>query len=150
MFTRTIEAVAECPENRALIWKLWSDPSLWPEWDSDIKWGRIDGPFENGTKGEMQPKDWLLIQFELIDVEKEKCFGTLSTFLFTRVEFRHFMVSCGEGRMKLIHRGVLTGFLAPVLYLLFGSKMKKALEEAVNHLAETLSKTNDPKRKNSY
>lgn len=140
MFKCSVQGEAECVARSPLIWKYWSDTSLWPEWDSEIEWGKIDGPFATGSKGEMKPRNWFLIRFSLIGVEKEKRFATQSYFLFTRVEFHHMMIPLAPSKIKLVHRGELTGFLAPLLYLFLGWKMKKALQNAVDNLSKIVEK----------
>ena len=35
------------------VWRIWSDPSTWPDWNPDVVAIKLDGPFATGTTGSM-------------------------------------------------------------------------------------------------
>src|SRR5437667_4453259 len=37
----------------AAIWRCWSDPSTWPDWNPNVQRMEVNGPFANGTTGIM-------------------------------------------------------------------------------------------------
>ena len=37
------------------VWRYWSDPMTWPQWNDGIETIQIDGPFAVGTTFQMTP-----------------------------------------------------------------------------------------------
>ncbi len=46
----TIETTA----SPAQIWRVWEDVETWKDWDHEIEFSQIDGPFESGTRGQLK------------------------------------------------------------------------------------------------
>lgn len=55
------------------IWKLWQDVPSWKEWDLDLEFSEIDGPFQTGTKGRTKFKETPALDTLLTRVEPMKC-----------------------------------------------------------------------------
>lgn len=49
---RSMETKAK-PET---VWRIWSDPSTWSQWNPDVVSARLDGPFASGATGTMTTK----------------------------------------------------------------------------------------------
>lgn len=41
----------------------WADMTTWPEWNADTEWVRLDGPFAQGSTGQLKPKGGPKIPF---------------------------------------------------------------------------------------
>ena len=62
MWTTQASAVTKgSPED---VWRLWADVGTWPKWDDGIEWCRMDGPFREGSRGEMKPKGGPKVKFQ--------------------------------------------------------------------------------------
>jgi len=46
----------ECPVNRELAWKFWSNVDNWARVDPAVEWSTLDGPFSAGTRGTTKPR----------------------------------------------------------------------------------------------
>lgn len=54
------------------IWRLWSDPARWPEWDTDLDVVTLDGAFVAGAQGTLTPKGMEAFPFVLSRAEPGK------------------------------------------------------------------------------
>lgn len=41
--------------SREQVWKLWTDVNNWNTWDSEVAYSELNGNFEIGTFGILQP-----------------------------------------------------------------------------------------------
>ncbi|MEL6617152.1 MAG: SRPBCC family protein, partial [Bacteroidota bacterium] len=51
------------------IWRLWTDPSTWPDWDTELKSASLDGPWVEGARGRLVPLSGPSSRFEVTAVE---------------------------------------------------------------------------------
>ena len=54
------------------VWRLWSDPGTWSEWDPPVERVVLDGPFRVGTTGTMRLAGGIDAPFELVEVRAEE------------------------------------------------------------------------------
>jgi len=54
------------------IWRAWSDPSTWPQWDAGLDRVILNGPFVSGTTGTLTPKGGPTVRFQLVTVTPER------------------------------------------------------------------------------
>ena len=131
MWNWTLEASVKTGASEEAIWKLWTDVSSWPEWDHELDWCSIEGPFVVGASGKLKPKGWMVTRFTLTHVEKNRGFADLTRMPLTSVIFRHSYVNG-----KLTHRVEVKGLLAPFLRLTMGKKIEKEMPKAIAALAK--------------
>ncbi len=72
------------------VWAIWEQPELWPSWDSELTWVKLDGPFKSGTKGKMQPVGGPIVEFTLTEVKVNRRFVDRTRLPLTNMEFSHF------------------------------------------------------------
>lgn len=90
-FTLKIQAKAE------KIWSYYERETKRKEWEEDLEYLTLDGDFINGTKGKIKLKDLPEMNFELLDIIKNKLFSD-RTLLPNgdEVRFSHILEECGE------------------------------------------------------
>jgi hypothetical protein len=72
------------------VWRTWSDTSTWPQWNPDIKYVNLAGPFASGTTGTMETNSGGKHNISLADVQPEREFTLISDMPMpaTHVVFR--------------------------------------------------------------
>lgn len=123
-----IEHTVETKAPKAAIWALWEDVATWNTWDHGIEYSSIDGPFQEGTKGVLKPKDGPLVHTTLGRIEPMKLFVDEAKLPLTKLLFTHSMEEV-EGKTRVTHRIEMKGLLAPLFAFLIGRDMKKNLPQ---------------------
>jgi len=136
-YTETVETKATAEA----IWKLWSTPSTWHTWDSEVKSASINGAFVQGTKGVMQPTSGPKVSFTLTQVAINEDFTNLAKLPLATLDFSHFYSpkSADAAAAQITHRITIRGLLAPLFGFLIGRGVKKHLRSAMLKLAEQAS-----------
>jgi len=101
---RSVETKAS-PE---AVWRIWSDTSTWPQWNSDVQAMALNGPFAAGTTGTMKTKQGTR-QIQLTDVVPGKSFRLETTVIpLTRFAFE-CQVAAGPAGNTTISQGIRVG-----------------------------------------
>jgi hypothetical protein len=127
------------------VWKVLSDVSSWPAWDSATEYSSINGPFATGTTGELKPKGGPVLQTKLTKVEPMKMFVQEAKLTLARVVMSHFLTET-DGNVTVTFQTELHGPLAFVWALLIGRDIKRKIPiemSAMLKIAEQLSNAND-------
>lgn len=72
------------------IWRLWSDPPTWHEWNPNVQRMDMDGPFANGTTGVMHTPAGQHHHIQLANIQPGRSFD-LET---TAIPLTHFTFHC--------------------------------------------------------
>jgi len=133
-YTETVETDAPAEA----IWSLWSTPSTWHTWDSEVKSAEIHGDFVQGAKGIMQPTSGPKVAFTLTKVARNECFTNRAKLPLATLDFSHFYSpkSASGTAGKLTHSVTIRGLLAPLFRLLIGRSVRKHLRSAMLNLAD--------------
>ncbi|CAK3621382.1 Polyketide cyclase [Vibrio crassostreae] len=120
------------------VWAIWEQAELWPSWDSELTWVKLDGPFKSGTKGKMQPVGGPIVEFTLTEVEVNRRFVDRARLPLTNMEFSHFyeLDDDKNGTASICHSVTMTGLLAPLFGFILGRKIKKHLRGAMEDLSQ--------------
>lgn len=113
------------------VWRLWTSPATWEQWDAGLRSAHLDGPFTAGATG------------ELVDLR-----GRRSTFVVTQVRpgstcsYRvplpgaalvlRRTVDPGSGALR--HDVAFTGLLGPVWAAALGRGFRKQIGPTVDAL----------------
>jgi hypothetical protein len=54
--------------NSGAVWKVWSDVDHWREWDEDIEYTKLSGPFVAGGELTLKPKGGPKVRIRLSEV----------------------------------------------------------------------------------
>jgi Polyketide cyclase / dehydrase and lipid transport len=117
------------------VWKIWSDPSTWPEWNPDVLSVRLDGPFAPGTTGQMRTKAGGQHRIRLDSVEPGRAFQLTSTALpMSQFSFRCEIVPIGTGS-RISQAVTINGPLAFLLSPMMGEKVADSFGPLLDGLA---------------
>lgn len=116
------------------IWVIWADVSKWPELDPAVTGGELEGPFENGTKGELELRNGeMTIPITIVDCISNKTFTYQSSMGGVTIRFIHEVEASGDGvKVDLTIRmeGMATLFFSNTI----GKKMEAQLPETAANL----------------
>ena len=81
------ERSVETSASPATVWRIWSNPSTWQEWNPDVQSMTLNGPFAAGTSGTMKTKQGTR-QVQLTEVAPGQSFRLETTVIpLTRFAF---------------------------------------------------------------
>lgn len=66
--TREFRARAACPDPE-VVWRRWTDPATWGEWDRGLRSAELDGPFVAGAAGVLVGLDGRRSRFVVDEVD---------------------------------------------------------------------------------
>lgn len=81
----------------AAVWRLYSDVSRWPSFDSEAEHIELDAPFTAGCHGTMKFRDQEPLAFTLTEVEPERMFTDETPVGDAVVRVRHLLDPTPEG-----------------------------------------------------
>ena len=117
------------------VWRIWSKPEAWPEWNPDVEWVKLDGPFAAGTTGRMKTKRGGEHAIRLEEISDGRAFQLESTALpGAKFHFRCEIVPSGSGSrisQSLTMRGPLAGLFSAIM----GGKIAASFEPILRGLA---------------
>ena len=83
--------------NPAAIWAAWADVNHWHEWDTDIEFARMEGPFRAGASFLLRPKGGPNVKIRLERVDALKGYTDLTVFPLARMYGIHNMEITADG-----------------------------------------------------
>jgi uncharacterized protein YndB with AHSA1/START domain len=118
------------------VWRIWSDPSTWPDWNPSVSEASLDGPMRVGATGSMTTSRGAQ-RMSVVAVEPGRSF----TLEMPGVPTTTFLFECrvegGDGGATTISQGVrMTGFLGPVLLPLLGGRIVGEFRKVLDGLAQ--------------
>ena len=90
------------------VWDVSIDVNKWHEWQRDLDYCKMEGPFEVGNYFMLKPKGVKAIKIVLTDVQKGKNFTDCTTFFGAKMFDTHAFEETPEG-LKLTNTLVVTG-----------------------------------------
>ena len=83
--------------DREAVWALWADVDRWHEWDEDIEWARLEGPFREGAKFTLKPKGGPRVGIALTRIEPLRGYTDETRFPLATMHGIHDMEETAEG-----------------------------------------------------
>lgn len=83
--TSIATAHAASTASPAAFFAKWADVDTWPEWNSDIDWVRLDGPFVSGATGTLEPKGGPAVTFVIERLVPDREFVDVSKLIGARL-----------------------------------------------------------------
>lgn len=121
------------------VWRIWSQPESWPEWNPDVEMVKLDGPFGPGATGTMRTKRGGThpIRFESVD---EGRWFQLATAAMpgTMFHFRCAITPSGGGS-RISQSITMSGPLGGLFSAMMGKKIAQSFEpilRGLKHKAE--------------
>jgi uncharacterized protein YndB with AHSA1/START domain len=127
---------ALCPASREQIWAVWSDAERWSEWNSGVRSAKLSGPFAAGTKGRLQPASGPTGSIEIVELEPNVRWVTVTRLPGAQFRLEHRMddgPDGPDGQVNVTYAARLGGPLAP-LYVRLRKGALIAAVEAVDEL----------------
>ncbi|CAN5431335.1 hypothetical protein BH10ACT11_BH10ACT11_10740 [soil metagenome] len=109
------------------VWKLWSNPRRWSDWNEQLESAELDGELGVGAKAEVKFRKGGKMVFEVLECEPGKRFLDEAKLIGCRFGHEHIAEPSGEG-VQITHRLYLTGPLSGLFATMFG---RKKLRESV-------------------
>lgn len=127
---------------RKQIWQVWSDINNWYTWDHDIKWAKIEAPFQNGSIFYLKPKSGPKVKITLIDVVRDQSFTDLAIFPGAKMYSIHNLTDI-DSKVELTHTIRMEGLLSFVWWHIVGKNVAEAMEQQSQKLLERIQKVCD-------
>ena len=95
----TILATARAHSSAAptAFFARWADMASWPEWNADTEWVRLDGPFAEGSTGQLKPRGGPKVRFVIERLVPGREFCDVSSLPGARLTFRHLVTERPDG-----------------------------------------------------
>ena len=91
------------------VWRYWSDPTAWPQWNDGIERIQIDGPFTVGTTLQMTPPGENPITLRLVDIVPGELFTDEMDAGDFVVRTVHRLEPMTDARTRIVYRTEITG-----------------------------------------
>ncbi|RZL02003.1 MAG: polyketide cyclase [Rubrivivax sp.] len=142
---KTVHVEARTLAPAAEIWRLWLDVENSPQWDTDVEWSRMNGPFSVGHRGEFKLKNGPRLSFVLDEVREQQSYAnTVRFFPGFHVRFTH-EIRRGSGKGIVVQHGAqFSGPLAPILGLVLRKKIHAALSLAMKNMVALAERRPQP------
>ncbi len=132
-FEERVTVVAQ-PEK---IFSLYENVEGWASWDPEVRSSSIDGQFEAGTKGKLQPSRGPEAYIEILEVVKNRSFTVVSRLPLCIMSFEHELLPRGD-ETEVVHRVLFSGLLSPLFGRLIGRGIAKGLPSTLRGLKEAV------------
>lgn len=115
------------------VWSLWADVANWKNWDHEVQFSELHGPFQTGTFGMIKPRGGPKTKFVMLRAVTNQSFHDRSYLPLAQLDFIHSIEQQAD-HVTVTHRVEMTGALTFFFNGLFGTKIKKGLPQAVKAL----------------
>src|SRR5712692_7897126 len=117
------------------IWRLWSDPSTWQDWNPNVQRMEVNGPFVNGTTGIMHTPAGQHHRIEFANIRSGQSFD-LETSVIPLTHFTfHCEVVASAGGSTISQTLNISGPLGYVFGPMAGERIAASFEPLLAGLA---------------
>ena len=120
----------------AAFFARWADMDTWPQWNLDMDWVRLDGPFRTGATGTLKPKGGPKVPFVVRSLVPDHEFVDDSKLLGATLTFAHHVTAQPDGGSLVEVAVSMTGPLARVWTRIMGKGLRSSLQRDLDGLAE--------------
>ncbi|MFF2557331.1 SRPBCC family protein [Nocardia sp. NPDC058058] len=103
------EFSAETTVDAAALWRSWSDPNRWPEWNPGIESFELDGPFAVGTSFRMTSPEGDTVELRFVEIIDGELWSDVFAGEGLEVRTEHRLTALGDGRTRVTYRTEITG-----------------------------------------
>jgi len=117
------------------VWRIWSQPESWHEWNPDVEFVKLDGPFAAGTTGTMRTKRGGTHPIQLEEVNDGRSFQ-LGTAAMPGTHF-HFQceIAPSGGGSRISQSISMSGPMGGLFSAMMGKKIAQSFEPILRGLA---------------
>lgn len=135
------EAKSESTATKEDIWANYLDVVGWKNWDSELAFSQLDGPFVVGSIGKLKPRKGPVTRFTITEVSANQSFESVAVMPhrllpLVRLAFKHQLTSLPDGNTQILHRAQVSGLLGPLAARLMGTELSAGLKTATSKLAK--------------
>ena len=130
-FSHSVEVKSQ-PET---VWKIWADVETWSQWDPDVLWSKLNGGFQEGSKGKLKPVTGPATTFAITKLILHQKFVSQSKVLFTRFIFSH-EIKENDRCLTVTHKIKVSGLLSFLFKKIFGPQLAKGQPIAMMNLKQ--------------
>jgi hypothetical protein len=116
------------------VWKVWSDVDHWPEWDEDIEYAKLSGPFVAGGELLLKPRGGPKVSIRLSEVQAGLSFTDVTHFPLARMIDVHELQDTPQG-LRLKNSIRMEGPLAWLWRKLVAEKVAAGIPRQMEALA---------------
>ena len=118
------------------IWRIWSDPSTWPDWNPNVRSMDLQGPFATGSSGTMRTPGGQRHTMRLVSVLESREFVMETKVLpATTFVFRCAVEPDGADASRISQSIGMRGALAPVFSAMAGARIAASFDPLLQGLA---------------
>lgn len=121
------------------VWRVWSDISIRSQWDTDMQWMKISGPFKDGAVIRFKPKNGPRATMVLKDCVPNESFTDVCNFPLAKMYGIHRMEKTVDG-LKITTTMQVTGPLGWLVRKFIAEKIVKELPEQTDELVKLAKK----------
>lgn len=114
----------------AAVWQLWTTPATWPSWDSGLRSAQLEGSFQAGSKGQLQPDKGPASTFEVMEAVQDQRTVVRVRIPLGWMYLRRSLTAAGD-QYRLRHAVQLTGPMKFVIGWFVGGRYRKLLASSV-------------------
>ncbi len=115
------------------IWRLWTDPASWHEWDTELKSATLDGPWEPGARGRLVPLAGPSARFDVTAVAPRATAYTTNLPMAV-LRLRRSWTPLAEGQIAVTHEVEFGGLMGGVFASRLGPGFRRALPPVMARL----------------
>lgn len=117
---------------KANIWQTLTDVQNWHQWDTELLEANLEGTFENGAKGTMQPKTGPQLAFYISDFIPNQSY-TINTIMPIGELIIKRSITEINNEIHFTDDIAFKGFFKHIFGFVLGGKFRKVLPEVLNN-----------------
>ncbi len=129
-FSYTLETTA----NKETFWRIWTDVKNWPQWDTPLKEAKLEGTFQQGSKGTLVTAQGQRSNFTLIECKPRQSYTFTTQIPGAKLVVRRYISKEVATTFAFTHHVTFEGPLAFLFSGLLGKGFMKALPPVMEKL----------------
>ena len=113
----------------------WGDMATWPEWNADLDWVQLDGPFVSGATGRLKPTGGPKVRFVVERLDPEREFVDVSRLVGARLTFAHLVERLPDEGCRVDVTVTIAGPLAWLWTKILGKGIAESVQPDLIRLA---------------
>jgi uncharacterized protein YndB with AHSA1/START domain len=119
------------------VWRLWTQPASWGDWDRGLTSASLDGPFGPGARGRLVDTSGRTSRFVVEEVETGRHVRVRVRLpAASLVLDRSVLTSSGDDETLVRHDVRFEGPLGPVFAVLLGRRFRRLLPPTLEALVQ--------------
>ncbi len=118
----------------AAFFARWADMATWPEWNTDTEWVRLDGPFAEGSTGQLKPRGGPKVRFVIERLVPGREFCDTSKLPGARLRFRHLVTGIPGGGCDIEVTVSMSGPLGRLWTAVLGKGLAASVQPDLDRL----------------